>query len=58
MMLVTLVICLFAFSSILGNQAYADGNLTYLWVSVPLVLALAGCCLVELPAVWRIAGGR
>jgi AGCS family alanine or glycine:cation symporter len=63
MMFMTLVIFLFAFSSILGNYAYADGNLTYLGASVLVVqafrvivlLAVAGGCLGELPTVWGLA---
>jgi len=63
MAFMTAVIFLFAFSSILGNYAYADGNLTYLGASAPMVqgfkvivlLAVAGGCLGELPIVWALA---
>lgn len=63
MAFMTLVIFLFAFSSILGNYAYADGNLTYLGASasaiqvfrVVVLLAVAGGCLGELPIVWGLA---
>jgi alanine or glycine:cation symporter, AGCS family len=63
MAFMTAVIFLFAFSSILGNYAYADGNLTYLGASTPVVkiakvivlLAVAGGCLGELPTVWGLA---
>jgi AGCS family alanine or glycine:cation symporter len=59
----TLLIFLFAFSSILGNYAYADGNLTYLGASRRLVqvfrtlvlLAVVGGCLGKLPTVWALA---
>ena len=62
-MLMTLVIFLFAFSSILGNYAYADGNLTYLGASAPMVtafrvivlVAVAGGSLAALPTVWSVA---
>ncbi len=63
MMFMTLLIFLFAFSSILGNYAYADGNLTYLGATAPIVqvfkvivlLAVTGGCLGELPTVWGLA---
>lgn len=63
LMFMTLVIFLFAFSSILGNYAYADGNLTYLGASAPMaqvfkvvvLLAVVGGCLGELPTVWSLA---
>lgn len=62
-MFMTLVIFLFAFSYILGNYAYADGNLTYLGASMPMtqifkvvvLLAVVGGCLGELPTVWSLA---
>lgn len=61
--MMTAIIFLFAFSSILGNYAYADGNLTYLGMTGPGFLtfrilalaAVAGGCLGELPTVWALA---
>ncbi|WP_211112527.1 alanine/glycine:cation symporter family protein [Azospirillum sp. SYSU D00513] len=59
----SVVIFCFAFSSILGNYAYADGNLTYLGArskglaafKVLVLLAIFGGCLGELPVVWALA---
>ncbi|WP_181705762.1 alanine/glycine:cation symporter family protein [Chthonobacter rhizosphaerae] len=61
--LMTVVIFLFAFSSILGNYAYADGNLTYLRAPGPAfmafrliaLLAVVGGSLGTLPTVWAMA---
>jgi len=59
----TAVIFCFAFSSIIGNYAYADGNLIYLGATGTMVkafkllvlVAVAGGCLGELPTVWALA---
>ena len=59
----TCVIFLFAFSSIIGNYAYADGNMTFLGAKVKVlsvfrivaVLAVFGGSVGELPTVWAMA---
>ena len=61
--LITAVIFMLAFSSILGNYAYAEGNLTYLGAStrialafkVIVLLAVFGGSLGRLPMVWSLA---
>ncbi|UEM19999.1 sodium:alanine symporter family protein [Skermanella mucosa] len=59
----TFVIFLFAFSSIIGNYAYADGNMTFLGARISsfnifrivAVLAVLGGSIGELPTVWALA---
>jgi AGCS family alanine or glycine:cation symporter len=59
----TAVIFLFAFSSIIGNYAYADGNMTFLGARVKVltifrivaVMAVFGGSVGELPTVWAMA---
>jgi alanine or glycine:cation symporter, AGCS family len=59
----TCVIFLFAFSSIIGNYAYADGNMTFLGARVKVlsifrivaVLAVFGGSVGELPTVCAVA---
>ena len=59
----TCVIFLFAFTSIIGNYAYADGNMTFLGARVKAltvfrivaVLAVFGGSVGELPTVWAMA---
>ncbi|WP_211115503.1 alanine/glycine:cation symporter family protein [Arenibaculum pallidiluteum] len=63
MAFMSVVIFCFAFSSIIGNYAYADGNLTYLGArsaalsgfKLLVLLAIVGGCLGELPLVWALA---
>ena len=59
----TAVIFLFAFSSIIGNYAYADGNMTFLHARpntfrvfrIIAVLAVVGGAIGKLPTVWALA---
>jgi AGCS family alanine or glycine:cation symporter len=63
MVFMSVVVFLFAFSSILGNYAYADANVTYLRAPpaavaayrVALLAAVAGGSVAALPLVWSLA---
>ena len=61
--IMTVIVFAFAFSSVLGNYAYADANLTFLGASprvftvfrIGALLAVFGGSLAELPLVWALA---
>jgi AGCS family alanine or glycine:cation symporter len=61
--IMTVIVFAFAFSSVLGNYAYADANLTFLGASprvftvfrMVALLAVFGGSLAELPLVWALA---
>ena len=61
--LMTVTVFLFAFSSVLGNYAYADANLTFLraspsvffWFRIIALLAVFAGSVAELPLVWALA---
>ena len=61
--LMTVIVFAFAFSSVLGNYAYADANLTFLRADrrafvvlrIVALLAVALGSIAELPLVWTIA---
>jgi len=61
--IMTVIVFAFAFSSVLGNYAYADANLTFLGASsrvftvfrIISLLAVFGGSLAELPLVWALA---
>jgi AGCS family alanine or glycine:cation symporter len=61
--LMTVIVFAFAFSSVLGNYAYADANLTFLRgdrrafvvLRIVALLAVALGSIAELPLVWTIA---
>jgi AGCS family alanine or glycine:cation symporter len=61
--IMTIIVFAFAFSSVLGNYAYADANLTFLGATprvftafrIIALLAVFGGSLAELPLIWALA---
>jgi AGCS family alanine or glycine:cation symporter len=59
----TIIVFAFAFSSVLGNYAYADANLTFLragpkaifWFRIVALIAVFGGSVTGLPLVWALA---